>query len=236
MDEVAPTPWQRFRHRRPPEQVHGRGYGLLLLFIIGMFLMSGVGGKIGSILTSLLGLAIVLAARFTTPIGLERGPRLVITLLAVAAPLATALTEASDPGRSVPYFAQVIVLGVIVVGLIFRVLQRPVVDMQTLYGAVAIYFLIGLAFAWTYVGLNLWDDGQFSIESDQEAEFFEFSFVVLTTLGFGNDVPTAPLSGRIVVLEAVLGQVFLATFLARLVAMFGQRRTAGSGPDDPPGV
>jgi hypothetical protein len=235
VDEVAPTPWQRFRRRRPPEHAHGRGYGLLLVFIIGMFLMSGLGGKAGSILTSSLGLAIVLSARFTSPIGLGRLERVVITVLAAAAPLATALTDPSDPARSVPYFAQVVVLGVIVIGLILRVLRRPVVDMQTLYGAVAIYFLIGLAFAWTYVGLNVWDDGQFSIDSDEEAEFFEFSFVVLTTLGFGNEVPTAPLSGRIVVLEAVLGQVFLATFLARLVSMFGrQRHTAG--PDDPSGV
>jgi hypothetical protein len=206
-----------------------RGYGLLLVFIIAMFVMSAFEGRVGSVVTSSLGLIIVLVAYFASPIGIKRSRFIVLAVIAGAAPVVTALTDPDQTGRALPYFAQVFILGVVVIAMMVRVLRRPVVDIQTIYGAVAIYLLIGLAFAWAYVGLNVWDEAQLSIDSTEEAEFFEFSFVVMTTLGFGNEVPTAPLSGRIVVLEAILGQVFLATFLARIVSMYGQRR------DDPAG-
>jgi hypothetical protein len=50
---------------------------------------------------------------------------------------------------------------------------------------------------------------------------------VQTTVGFGNQLPTQSFSSRIVVTQAVLGQVFLVTLVARLVSLYGDtRRTA----------
>jgi hypothetical protein len=49
-----------------------------------------------------------------------------------------------------------------------------------------------------------------------------------TTVGFGNQLPTESFSSRIVVTQAVLGQVFLATLVARLVTLYGNARRAST--------
>jgi len=56
-----------------------------------------------------------------------------------------------------------------------------------------------------------------------QGEYLYFSFVVLTTLGFGNQLPTASFSARFTVIEAMTGQIFLATFVARLVSLYPRR-------------
>ena len=59
-----------------------------------------------------------------------------------------------------------------------------------------------------------------------------FSFVTITTLGYGNVVPTSPCADALSAAEAVVGQVCLTVMLARLVAL--QLTQAGrSGGDDP---
>ena len=64
-----------------------------------------------------------------------------------------------------------------------------------------------------------------------------FSFITLTTLGFGDYAPQTDIARRVVVMEAVLGQLFIATTLARLVSMYksprsdrgAQRPASGAG-------
>lgn len=199
-------------------------YGRLLVVVVVLFVVSGIEGSIADVVTNALGL-IILAVAFRLT-ALRTTPPLLaaLALLAIVSILATIATEAGDEARAWPAIFQAVLLLFIVAALLRSLLRRKVVDIETLYGAVTVYLLIGLAFAWAFIGIEAWDAGQFSINSDQRAEFFEFSFVVLTTLGFGNEVPTAPLGGRVVVLEAIAGQIFLATFLARLVSLYGQDR------------
>ena len=51
-----------------------------------------------------------------------------------------------------------------------------------------------------------------------------YSFVVLTTLGFGDITPVDAFAQRITALEAIVGQIFLATVVARFVALHGKRK------------
>ena len=48
-----------------------------------------------------------------------------------------------------------------------------------------------------------------------------FSFITLTTVGFGDITPISELAKRLVVIEAFVGQVFLITLVARLVSLWG---------------
>ncbi len=102
-------------------------------------------------------------------------------------------------------------------------LAHEVVTIQTILGAVAAYALIGLAFSWLYLGMSTIDSDQFSFDASVPSAFPEYSFVVLTTLGFGNQVPVEPFAARLTVIEAVIGQIFLATFVARLVTLYPRR-------------
>src|SRR5438552_2133571 len=68
-------------------------------------------------------------------------------------------------------------------------------------------------------------------------DFLYFSFVTITTVGYG-DLTAGTSTGRVLVtFEALIGQIFLVTLVARLVSMYGvSRRPARAGPDDDSGV
>ena len=113
-----------------------------------------------------------------------------------------------------------------VVMVVRRVLAKPTVTIQSIYGALSAYLIIGLMFAAGYAAVEHLGEADF-FASSQPANtqtFQYFSFTTLTTLGYG-DFTAAENGGRsIAVIEAMTGQVFLATLVARLV-------TAYRGPD-----
>ncbi len=101
-----------------------------------------------------------------------------------------------------------------------HLLRRDVVDARTILGAIAIYLMLGMMFAFTYRALSLWipDPAFFGTDGrGTNAEFLFFSFITLTTTGYGNLVPAANPGQSIAVLEAIIGQLFLVTALAKIV-------------------
>jgi hypothetical protein len=60
----------------------------------------------------------------------------------------------------------------------------------------------------------------------EEGELLYFSFVTMTTLGYGDIVPVSLAARMLSVLQAIVGQLFLVILVARLVSMVGDRGTA----------
>jgi hypothetical protein len=112
------------------------------------------------------------------------------------------------------------------------VLRHEHVTLQTLYGAVCAYFLIGLMFSALYGAMNDLADSPIFGKQVARSVFSYFSFTTLTTVGFGDYTIVTDLGRRMAVMEAVIGQVFIATTLARLVSLYksGGREPAGSAP------
>jgi hypothetical protein len=103
-----------------------------------------------------------------------------------------------------------------------RVLAKPTVTIQSIYGALSAYLIIGLMFAACYTAIqHLGSSGFFADNQPANTQTFQyFSFTTLTTLGYG-DFTAAESGGRsVAVMEAMTGQVFLATLVARLVTAF----------------
>ncbi len=129
--------------------------------------------------------------------------------------------------------ARGLVIGFIV--MLSVVLARDVffraktVDAQVLYGAMSLYLLIGFCFAYAYAAAEQFNPGSISGLSDGNAkqgliEFFYFSFITLTTLGYGDMAPVKPVARGLSMVEALLGQIYLAVVIARVVAMSMLRR------------
>jgi len=198
-------------------------FGRLLAIIVASFMISAVSGPLISTATIVLnGLLVVVAFR-TTSLRTKLPWLFPLAGVALVAVAMSAILEVESKWQAVPAFAQLLLLGVLVIALLDAVLRREEVDPQTIVGAISAYMLIGMAYSWLYLGMDIIDDTQFSIDSQNTVAFPEFSFVVLTTLGFGNQVPTAALSGRFVATEALVGQIFLAVFVARLVALYRRK-------------
>jgi hypothetical protein len=103
-----------------------------------------------------------------------------------------------------------------------RVLHHKRVTYETVLGALCTYVLLGLLFAFAYLALDAISDGPFFVQPGlhKESEYLYFSFVTLTTLGFGDLSPAVGLPQALTALEALVGSVFLVTLVARLVTLW----------------
>lgn len=111
---------------------------------------------------------------------------------------------------------------ILIVILLVRVFRKGPVSGSRLQGAVAAYLLLGLAWAHAYSIFALRHPQAFqSTEtmSNTVASWTYFSFITLTTVGYGDIIPKAPVARMIAVGEALAGQLYLATLVARLVAL-----------------
>jgi hypothetical protein len=120
-----------------------------------------------------------------------------------------------------------------VVLIVRRVLSYDSVTIQSIFAAISSYMIIGLMFAAFYAAAARFQGMHFFAvagQADSPQNYQYFSFTTLTTLGYG-DFTAAHNGGRaIAVIEALAGQIFLATLVARLVAAF--RVPARSAPAD----
>jgi hypothetical protein len=115
--------------------------------------------------------------------------------------------------------------GVILAGLVRLVIERGVV-LQAVFGALAVYMLVGLMFAFLIGALATGESGPYfasGTDATQNARVY-FSFTALTTTGFG-DYTAATRAGRaLVVLEMLVGQLYLVTVIATLVGNLRHQR------------
>ena len=82
-----------------------------------------------------------------------------------------------------------------------------------------------------YLAVNELRDAPFFVQPGPHAqsEYLYYSFVALTTLGFGDLSPAVGMPQALTVLEALLGQVFLVTMVARLVTLWVREGPAADG-------
>lgn len=199
-------------------------FALLLLLVLASFFVTGVSdARWTRTSAALLNLAVLVVGFFST--GLGDHPRRVAVLAGVgfigSALIATrSLDEATT---SVGSLAQVVVLGAVLLAVVGRILEHDRVELETILGAITAYVLIGMVFAWGYVMLAGIIDGPI-LDPPGTGFPVYYSFVVLTTLGFGDITPTNQVVQRVSALEALIGQVFLATLVARLVSLYSPRR------------
>jgi hypothetical protein len=121
------------------------------------------------------------------------------------------------------YFVITILLVITPVVILERVLTKDQVDTETIFAAVDIYILLGLVFATLYIGMaKLMTNPPFLAQHGPHtsADYVYLSFVTLTTVGFGDLTPLSKVARSIVVLEALIGQIFLVVLVARLVSAY----------------
>ncbi|HSY13481.1 MAG TPA: ion channel [Verrucomicrobiae bacterium] len=113
--------------------------------------------------------------------------------------------------------------------LVWSIVSNPSVTADTLAGAVSAYLLIGITFGLAYLLIESLVPGSFkdTVQPGKHftpADFTFFSFVTLTTVGYGDIVPWGPHARSLAILESVLGIMYPAVLVSRLVGLHGRKR------------
>jgi hypothetical protein len=118
--------------------------------------------------------------------------------------------------------------------VILDVGSRRAVDQETVLGAIAVYLIAGMFFAYAYRAIGIIQTTPFfGVDGPGTvSQVLFFSFVTLTTTGYGDLVPATNPGQSLAVMEAVLGQLFLVTAVAKIITAWKPRRWgAADGPE-----
>jgi hypothetical protein len=143
----------------------------------------------------------------------------VLFVVAAVGAVANLFADYDSLLRSLVFSAASVLYVVAPISIVRHIGYRRQVDQETMLGALAAYLLIGMAFAFAYRFMGSVQAGPF-FGADGEgtvSQVLFFSFITLTTTGYGNLVPAANPGQSLAVLEALLGQLFLVTAVAKVV-------------------
>jgi ion channel len=210
-------------------------YGsLLVLLLANFFLLELVDdvrwGAIGSTLLSALALLVAISDPDAGHAITRRHWILVAACVALA-PIVLIVNSASIVGLT--YLLPVALLVTATLPItISRVLRHRRVTYETVLGALCAYVLLGLLFAFLYLAVDDFRGAPFFAQPGphSQGEYLYFSFVALTTLGFGDLSPAVGLPQALTVLEALIGSVFLVTLVSRLVTLWVRQNPEGESP------
>jgi len=142
------------------------------------------------------------------------------------------LSYSTPTGRGIAGIWTGLLLLLTVALLLRQILLLPTVTIQSIYGAVSAYLIIGLMFAAFYSAVDYLQGGFFTAGQPANLSTFQyFSFTTLTTLGYGDFTPVQDGARAVAMIEAMSGQIFLATLVARLVSSFRPASSAATNQD-----
>ncbi len=197
---------------------------LLVLFIVSPFIVTH---RFGVVILNLAGAAVLFSGAFAVS---ERRMPLVLGLFLSVGSVAIDLLIFIFPNQPlvmVSFCSLLLLLSFFSVNILRNVLRSGEVTADKIYGAVCVYLLIAYAWAFAYAIIETLQPGSFSglketgptAHVDLVMQMRYFSFVIVTTVGFGDIAPLTPIARMFVTLEAVMGQMYIAILVARLVGL-----------------
>jgi len=211
-------------------------FGLvLLLLVVSYFVIATAGdgnaGRIASMIifatTTWLALRAAQVKRRILRIALALIP--LVTVIAIV----LMLVGNEDTAMVVSKLLTILLVVVAPVAILKRLVEHPVISLNTFYGAVCVYLLIAMFFATGFGLIALISGEQFFAQltvapKDTAAvDYLYFSFVTITTTGYGDFTAASSVGRMTAVLEAIFGQLYLITVVALVVQNLGQRTRMG---------
>jgi hypothetical protein len=228
---AAPTGriWAVGRPRRPASPAADqRSYGLLLAFVVAGFLFAALepNASWSTSLLVLLQAATLVCALWTVGLAEPRSlPSVSIAAVAVAAAVANLALAGHAASGAVGLLSASLTLAT-AFAVAVGVIDQGEVNRDSIRGAICVYVLLGMIFVFLYSTAAELGSGPFFAQGTDGTRAVRtyFSYVTLATLGYGDYTPVGTLGRTLAICEALLGQIYLVTVVALLVARLGQRR------------
>lgn len=196
-------------------------FALLVITLTASFLVTGISdARIVTLTSGILNILAVVVGFASSDVSVRSPMVITLVLLGSAGSSVVFATPSGQVASSLGSLAHAAMLAVLTWGIVVRVLRHQKVTPDTILGAIAAYLLIGQAFAWLFFALpGLVGEAVLKPAAADGLPIY-YSYVVLTTLGFGDITPAGAIAQRLTILEALIGQVFLAVLVARLVSAY----------------
>jgi len=194
---------------------------LLLLFFIFVFVPILQRGKMGAIFIKIIYSVMLLTGILS--VGTQKKHFIVLSILAVIALFANWLTEI-EPGTPmlIAHDIGAIAFNVFfALALLKKTFGPGEITYHRIVGSIVVYLLMGLIFTYVFHAIYLYQGPSSfnNIIGTGLREFVYFSFTSLSTMGYGDITPVHPLARSLANFEALLGQLYPAILIARLVSM-----------------
>jgi len=236
-DDDIPDAGVRDRRSRPGRGLLARlvsadSYGLVLVLVVLTYVVS-VSFETGWAQSVVLAIQLVtvwLTFRTARAAISARVMALVVFVAVGAVALINVFVTVASQALAVAFVASALLYLVAPFAVVRDIATRRNVDQETVLGAIAAYLIVGMCFAFTYRTIGALQSTPFfgaAGRGDLSDSLF-FSFVTLTTTGYGNLVPATNPGQSLAVMEAVLGQLFLVTAVAKIITAWKPKRWRNS--------
>ena len=216
-----------FRARRRRRRAsHSHGFVLCLIFVSFVFAATAPDTAWAASVLVLVQSATLVAALWTSGVaGVHSwASRGLVCVAAVAATLNLVL-EGTTLTAAVGIVSGLLALAIVVV-IALSVIDQSEINAQSIIGAICIYVLIGMMFMFAYGAVAAIGSGPFFAQGTDGTRSVRlyFSYITMTTVGYGDYTAAGNLGRTLSVVEALLGQLYLVTVVAVMVSRVGQRR------------
>jgi Ion channel len=224
-ERTKPSGIERWLEERMP----GYRYGGVLLLLALTFIVMAAGPPDAwtRVLTVFLQGLTLLAALLASRVS-RRLFRLaaVVSGIALVTALGSVIASSSTQPTNVFFLLNILLVATVPVVIARSLWRRQVIDVHTVLGAVCIYVLLGMMFAFVYGAINGLDSSPFFVQTSHATtpDFLYFSFITQTTVGYGDFTAAGDLGRALAVLEALTGQLYLVTIIAVLVSRLSSSR------------
>jgi hypothetical protein len=236
----APRPKRRLFLDASPRFSDSFGLVLVLL-IVSYFVIAASGdGGVGRIISMVLFATTTWLALRASEVK-RRILRLALALIPLATLVAIVLmlVGSNDTAIVVNKLLTILLVVVAPVAILKRLVEHPVISLNTFYGAVCVYLLIAMFFATGFGLIALLGNHQFFAQMPTMApkdtpaiDYLYFSFVTITTTGYGDFTAATGVGRMAAVVEAIFGQLYLITVVALVVQNLGQKSRMGRRMDE----
>jgi hypothetical protein len=229
----------------PMLQYHPWRFLVLLLTLVSLLLIPPVlhGLSSRSAVYSVLCSLVLIAAIMSLLEG--RWPRTLALALGIPALLGRWLayalaTSSEDFVALADHFVEILFLAFVVVMTLRAVLTQGTISLDSIFGAICAYLILGMAWGSVYSVVEVVQPGSFQASGEladalksadaREPVLVYLSFVTMATVGYGDITPVSPPARALACLEAIMGQFYIAVLVAALV---GIRVSQGLVSTDP---
>ena len=126
------------------------------------------------------------------------------------------------------YFLKLLIISITVIELFREIIRSKKIEFQIVSSAISIYVLIGIFWYLLFMLLLMIDPDSFYIRNFNpemlSVDMIYFSFTTLTTLGYGDITPVSYTAKMWSITEAMMGVMFLAVMISRVVSLFGSKK------------